>query len=153
LGDLCGLFYGIYGAHGDEILHVTATKGENGDYTKLKGLKITGDPNVPAQKVSFLIDLKQRLNELPHDPRPIILTTKEGAMYIADLADLMSRVVVVFRGTGCINIDPAIWDPEYRPLVYIAYVNSGVVACMLILGNDSVSYRHGIELKRMPNFF
>ncbi|XP_046558884.1 F-box only protein 31-like [Haliotis rubra] len=48
-----GLFKGNYGGHGIEIIQLSYSDTEN----KAEGKKITGDPNVPANKVSLYIDL------------------------------------------------------------------------------------------------
>ena len=58
-----GLFKGDYGPHGVELIHVqvpaTGIKG-------LKGIKVTGDPNVPFDKIAFEVDDERCLN-MPTD--------------------------------------------------------------------------------------
>ena len=58
-----GLFKGDYGPHGVELIHVqlpaTGIKG-------LKGIKVTGDPNVPFDKITFEVDEERCLN-MPKD--------------------------------------------------------------------------------------
>ena len=59
-----GLFTGDYGGHGTEIIHLQLG-GHGGTY--LRGVKITGDPNVPAGEVTFEVT----------DPRCLDLTRQE----------------------------------------------------------------------------
>ncbi|GMI30554.1 hypothetical protein TeGR_g9343 [Tetraparma gracilis] len=47
-GGHLGLYAGCYGPHGDELVHVAAGAGGG-----LLGRKVTGDPNVPAGKLTF----------------------------------------------------------------------------------------------------
>ncbi|XP_076338039.1 F-box only protein 31-like [Tachypleus tridentatus] len=48
-----GIFKGTYGAHGVELIMLSYEE----HLGKAKAVKITGDPNVPAGKVSFQVDL------------------------------------------------------------------------------------------------
>lgn len=54
-----GLFKGSYGAHGLELIMLRFEETEKDGYIqiKAKGEKITGDPNVPANQVSFHANL------------------------------------------------------------------------------------------------
>ena len=54
-----GLFKGEYGGHGNEIIAVSYV--ESDGHSKLQGLKITGDPNVPMDKVTFSADLNKSI--------------------------------------------------------------------------------------------
>eukprot|EP00092_Neocalanus_flemingeri_P001842 GFUD01001963.1.p1 GENE.GFUD01001963.1~~GFUD01001963.1.p1 ORF type:complete len:429 (+),score=77.61 GFUD01001963.1:49-1335(+) len=54
-----GLFKGDYGPHGVELIHLQVPEvGIKG----LKGLKVTGDPNVPFDKITFEVDEDRCLN-------------------------------------------------------------------------------------------
>jgi len=58
-----GLFKGDYGPHGVELIHLQVPdSGVNG----LTGLKVTGDPNVPFDKISFRVTESKCLN-ISHD--------------------------------------------------------------------------------------
>ena len=46
-----GMYLGTFGPHGPEVLRVARTMIENEEW--VQGTKLTGDPNVPAGKVSF----------------------------------------------------------------------------------------------------
>ncbi|XP_041453897.1 F-box only protein 31-like [Lytechinus variegatus] len=48
-----GIFKGTYGGHGIELIYVTY------DGNRIKGIKISGDPNVPATKVSLEVHLDE----------------------------------------------------------------------------------------------
>ena len=54
-----GLFKGDYGPHGVELIHLQVP--ETG-FKGLKGLKVTGDPNVPFDKITFEVDEDRCLN-------------------------------------------------------------------------------------------
>ena len=55
-----GLFKSIYGPHGLELVLL---QGPEGGYIKeTTGVKVTGDPNVPFDEISFKIDHDQCLN-------------------------------------------------------------------------------------------
>jgi len=53
--DPCGVFFANYGAHGTEFVSISETEDEHGVHW-YEGLKITGDPNVPAGEVSFRVE-------------------------------------------------------------------------------------------------
>ncbi|XP_064611112.1 F-box only protein 31-like [Liolophura sinensis] len=55
-----GLYKGNYGSHGIELILLTY----QGQFQEVHGMKITGDPNVPASEISITADLR----------RPMILT-------------------------------------------------------------------------------
>merc|ERR1719186_930085 len=51
-----GLFKGTYGPHGVELIHLEMTHpGMRG----ARGVKVTGDPNVPFSQASFIVDYDQ----------------------------------------------------------------------------------------------
>jgi len=51
-----GLFKGTYSAHGNEIINLSFIFAEGGGMKGVEGIKICGDPNVPAPEVSFVIE-------------------------------------------------------------------------------------------------
>lgn len=51
-----GLFKGTYGAHGIELINLSFVSSDEGGMKGVKGIKICGDPNVPASEVSFEIE-------------------------------------------------------------------------------------------------
>ena len=54
-----GVFKGTYSSHGIEMIKVSYV--ESDGVSKLEGLKLTGDPNVPFNKVSFYADLTKSI--------------------------------------------------------------------------------------------
>lgn len=146
---LCGFFVGTYGGHGHEILYVTAHD-TNRDKIQLRGLKVTGDKNVPAGEVSFIIDLERTSHPLnPHDMRPIIISNAMG-MFFANMEQRLSDAVITCEGRGCINRIPGIWNPEHVPLTFMAYRGGPGSQCAfsLVFEDQSEAYRHGIDFAR-----
>eukprot|EP00667_Euglena_gracilis_P012522 EG_transcript_12858 len=47
-GPILGVYEGVFGPHGLELIHVSLAEGG-----QLQGLKVTGDPNVPAGELCF----------------------------------------------------------------------------------------------------
>jgi len=58
-----GLFKGDYGPHGVELVHLQVPENR---IIGLKGTKVTGDPNVPFDKITFEVDEDRCLN-IPED--------------------------------------------------------------------------------------
>ena len=56
---LGGLFKGDYGPHGVELIHLQAP---HSGIKGLKGIKVTGDPNVPFNKITFEVENDRCLN-------------------------------------------------------------------------------------------
>lgn len=52
LNDIQGVYYGIYGPHGYELVNVTVHRDVSSP-SLLEGLKVVGDPNVPAGELTF----------------------------------------------------------------------------------------------------
>mmetsp|Transcript_116092 Transcript_116092/g.227739 ORF Transcript_116092/g.227739 Transcript_116092/m.227739 type:complete len:279 (+) Transcript_116092:3-839(+) len=90
-----GLFTALYGPHGVEILYLSlketlATATEDCKLL-LEGLKVTGDENMPAGKISFEIDLSQGMDiqsVLEADRRPVF--TQESSL---DFSEVHSPMV------------------------------------------------------------
>jgi hypothetical protein len=83
---------------------------------QLIGLKVTGDPNIPAGNVSFVIDLTNELDPqqaVATSTRPVISFGFDGAVNIVDMAEEVNRIHRWFRGFGQINHVPSNWDPQW----------------------------------------
>lgn len=117
------LWVGTYGPHGDEVLSLRMVRleeeeGEDGRVV-CEGLKIVGDPNVPAGKWSFRVDLnrpRDMAEAIASDPRPIYTITGGGPIQhvLLDLEEEMhaGRLHGIFPGHGQINRVPLSWNPE-----------------------------------------
>lgn len=100
---LVGLWMGVYGPHGAEIIHVTQT--DNGIF----GTKVLGDPNVPCGEVSFRANLCFETSDVPVELQQIV--------------DLQMRnnvrpfyIVKMFEGYGRIaglNFQDPLWVPGH----------------------------------------
>ncbi|GMH35156.1 hypothetical protein BSKO_03024 [Bryopsis sp. KO-2023] len=82
-----GLYLGAFGPHGPELLLVRRTRcGE--DVDMVEGLKLTGDPNVPAGEVSFRVNVgrKHRLDSREKYPEELgIIARFPGEGRVADV--------------------------------------------------------------------
>lgn len=64
--ELAGLWSGVYGPHGLEILNIHYT-----DEGKIVATKVLGDPNVPCGKVTFTASLESENSEPPPDQQQL----------------------------------------------------------------------------------
>lgn len=133
-----GLFAARYGSHGSEILHLSLhsrddvrglSTDKNIDFgdIQLQGLKVTGDPNVPANQLSFCISMQSLLDinsAFSQDNRPIIIFPPDRQNPIViSLQQRLPMVQLWARGYGQINRDPNVWV-RYCPhfvLILIIY--------------------------------
>ena len=144
---LSGFFIGTYGGHGHEILYVTIHE-KNQCKLQLQGLKITGDKNVPAGEISFIVDLEPSPHHLNNqDTRPVIVSDTMG-MFFANMEQRMSDALMICKGRGCINRFPGIWNPEYVPLVFIVYRQESQCVFSLVFEDINQNYRHGIDFSK-----
>lgn len=160
---IVGLFVARYGSHGLELLHVSLIENDErilegvdmqqqteqkGPFYVLNGLKITGDPNVPAAQLSFTVDVthpKNFYSWILSDTRPIILFTENGIVDVTVMIDRQNNIQAAYRGKGQINREPATWDPEWVDLTLIVYNNSCSArgASFSIVWDDvGETYRH-----------
>ncbi|CAM6129346.1 unnamed protein product [Calypogeia fissa] len=63
--ELTGLWTGLYGPHGWEILNVSYTEDD-----VIVGTKVIGDPNVPSGEISFTGNMGRMAIDFPHLVRP-----------------------------------------------------------------------------------
>lgn len=114
--------------HGDAMVidPVYNARSSNDDQSAarfLYGIKVTGDVNVPASKVSFAVDLGKRcdpIEELEADSRPVILFLPAGPV-MANLANRGNQIAFWCKGRGRINRTPGRWVPESVDVDFIAY--------------------------------
>ena len=70
-----GVFVAEYGSHGLEMIH----------FRDGQGVKITGDPNVPYNEVTFRVTSKDRVDfplEIQSDMDELIKATKDFTQYL-----------------------------------------------------------------------
>lgn len=160
---IIGLFVARYGSHGLELLHVSLIENDErisdgvdaqqhteqkGPFYVLNGLKVTGDPNVPAAQLSFTVDVthpKNFYSWILSDSRPIILFTENGVVDATVMIDRQNNIQAAYRGKGQINREPDIWDPEWVDMTLVVYHNSSSArgASFSIVWDDvGETYRH-----------
>ena len=177
-----GLFVAPYGAHGLEILHISLQKSEkevNMDSTTmgthnqnergsfggsfgnfgnfmLQGLKISGDPNVPAGELSFCVDMSNIIDPRAAylaDQRPVVTFPIDSASpEIFSLEERLDCMLFWARGYGQINRNPPVWDPEWVGCSYILY-NSPLknnARFSIIWDDESDFFRHAIDFVHLP---
>jgi hypothetical protein len=136
LDHVLGMAYSAYGSHGQEILQISlqdrsissfaiqdrpADVSEEGlplrfGELQLIGLKVTGDPNIPAGNVSFVIDLTNELDPqqaVADSMRPVVSFSSNGTVNIINMTEEVNRIQRWFRGFGQINHVPSNWDPKW----------------------------------------
>jgi hypothetical protein len=165
-----GLFTARYGSHGSEILHLSLhsrgdvrglRSGNNFDFgdIQLQGLKITGDPNVPSNQLSFCINIQSLLDinaAFNQDNRPIIIFPPDRQNPIViSLQQRLPMVQLWARGYGQINRDPNVWAPEWVRCAFILYkqplCGEAHRAMFSILWDDEHDYfRHAMDFRPLP---
>ena len=166
LNGCLGLMHSFYGSHGSEILHISihdrsvsslALK-DNGDIhfgnIQLMGMKVTGDPNVPAGNFSFVVNLDQShspVDELHADNRLVI--SFEGALgaHIVDMDQEVLRICHWYRGFGQINRNPFQWNPEWVGCNLLVYFVSEPTDYQfsILWDDDDSDYRHVMHFRRL----
>ena len=164
LSNLLGLVTAHYGPHGPEILHLSIESpcsqersvfGEPVELCqrwRLRGLKVTGDPNVPNGNLTFTVDLTEMVSisdAVERDRRPLIFSNSIGTNRVEHIHMAVHRVAAWYRGHGQINSVPGEWDPDWVPCSVLVYNEprelSGAVGILLWDDFDSF-FRHSMEL-------
>jgi len=163
LSALAGLAIGEYGPHGAEILHLSiqAPGAQTGNEFaepagllpcwRLRGLKVTGDRNVPNGQVSFCVDLSSSIDiaeAMQRETRPLVFQSAGGAYRQVFISSAASRVAGWYRGKGQINKYPDRWSPEWVDCSFMVYHKpcnfSGATG--VLIWDD---YHHGSEIRSM----
>jgi hypothetical protein len=155
---ITGLFTAPYGSHGNELLHISLTENEariseeNSDvneepYYVVDGLKVTGDPNVPAAQLSFTVDVtdsREFYSWIVEDRRPIIFFSNNGVVDATLMSERQSNIRAAYRGKGQINRLPNVWDPEWVDLTLVIYNDSSSNGATFSIVWDDIGepYRH-----------
>ncbi|CAM9560024.1 unnamed protein product, partial [Phaeothamnion confervicola] len=138
---LAGIWMAAYGGHGMQIvqtsMRVASPAGASaataaaadvdsplaGGGPRLWGVKVVGDPNVPAGRCSFVVNLARAYHpdeELMQDPRLVVSFPTSGAV-VADLAARRASIDTWYKGLGQINRLPGVWKPEWVEIDFIVY--------------------------------
>jgi hypothetical protein len=155
-----------------EIVHVSihrcedstacpSSSGTDFGSIQLQGLKITGDPNVPANKLSFCINLTDRVNVneiFLEDDRPVVIFPSTGPIVI-DLESRIPHMGIWARGYGQINRNPPIWQPEWVSCAIITYrqpLSENQTQFTILWKDEGSFYRHAmdfhaVQLDHLPN--
>ena len=162
VSSITGLFVACYGSHGLELLHISLTENDervlegpdnfNADlresFSVINGLKVTGDPNVPAAQLSFTVDvthLKDFYSWIIADTRPVIVFSENGITDVTLMTERQSNIRAAYRGKGQINRIPDSWDPEWVDLTLVIYHNSSVAngsSFSIVWDDVGEAYRH-----------
>lgn len=136
---ICGLYYGMYGSHGLELCsvalyedagrlpHLLATQiplGFAADAPLLVATKVTGDPNVPVGKITWIASLRQDIPLPPYDGAPAFGFRPAGS-YNIDIASRRSRARAHLPARFQINRNPGVWEPEWQEASLLVYNAEG----------------------------
>ncbi|KAI7846062.1 hypothetical protein COHA_000428 [Chlorella ohadii] len=163
---VAGVRTGSYGPHGLEVLQLAASSSEADAPPgcpirgpRLQGLKLLGDPNVPALKYSFVADATScRLGPYSRDTddpfapgpglaRPCLAFYQHGTV----LVDVEARPVVArFRAVGQINMVPGQWQPEWVPATVLVYGPPLDGVLTVIFEDEGEPFRHAIDFEELP---
>lgn len=121
-----GLYSGLYGSHGLELLWVDYVIDQSTGEIYMTGKKLIGDVNVPATKESFrsrLTSLSLQMGPIQigraGDFRPIFSFGGESISEVRlEDRDVQAAMLESF---GTINRRPGTWNPERIPVVVILY--------------------------------
>lgn len=172
--DCVGLFTSRYGSHGNEILHLSLHTPDDStfirfpnnnnstpslDSLQLQGLKITGDKNVPAGNLSFVIDLSS-IGDIQStflsDPRPIIMfPSNYQSPILTNWNNRINKIELLARGYGQINRIQGKWQPEWVICGFVLYKNplseQQKIVFSIIWDDEIDTYRHAMDFTIVPH--
>lgn len=159
--DSClGYFCAVYGSHGTEVLHISIHTSQSSHYVEndqfgeiqLQGLKLTGDPNVPAGNLSFCVNVADTCDidlEIQRDRRPLVLFDALGNVALMEIRSRRASIKSWTKGFGQINRDPSNWAPEWVGCNLIVYDQIENGAAFIIMWDDeSEAFRHAMEFQQ-----
>lgn len=120
-------------------------------YPHLFGVKVTGDANVPAGKVSFAVDMEKVCDidqELEADSRPVVLFVPGGAV-MANLSNRRASMSMWRKARGQINRTPGRWCPEWVDVDFVAYEPGARCQFSVVFKQPSVAVRVLIDFERV----
>jgi hypothetical protein len=115
---------------------------------------LTGDPNVPADKMSFLANISASIP--PQDmqqERMIVVFHHRAEPELVTLADRIQHVAAIYRGKGQINRDPN--NPLYELvdlslLVYTRPLHSNGAVFSIIWDDEGQLFQHMMDFLPAP---
>ena len=125
-------------------------KNEQLPIPRLEGLKVVGDANVPASKLSFVVDSSQQFaaaERLAMDHRLVVAFPPEGAV-IADLGLRRDNIAAWYRGMGQINRIQGVWEPDWVGIDFLVY-KSGPVGFSVLWDEQGEVIRHIIDFVKL----
>ena len=134
---LSGLYIGVYGPHGYELLHVRWQAQEAGEaalpsYLAGPGLllatKVTGDPNVPCGQLTFAARASPP-DAAFADDRPAYTVEVLGRRQVEGRAVVLGvrrrAATCELRAAMQINVEPGTWAPSWLPASVLVYGPGG----------------------------
>jgi|APGre2960657444_1045066.scaffolds.fasta_scaffold03023_5 hypothetical protein len=176
---LQGIFTAPYGSHGNEYIQLRLAlehEAVSGGQTlpaklapasaRLEALKLTGDENVPAGRLTFVCDVASACE--PNSPlcsalwnatRPVYSfesTLVNGAPVQLNMDARRGATVTVFcRCYGQINVDTAVWAPQWVAATLLVYRAGQVSAAArhlqapvtfsVVWTDEGLPYRHAMD--------
>jgi hypothetical protein len=119
----------------------------------------SGDPNVPANHLSFVVNLGRAyhpLETLRLDNRPVVLFPHNRGPVILSFEDRINSIVAWYRGKGQINRFPSAPDFQWVGINFIIYREPlpGTGTQFTVLWDDQEeTYRHAIDYWSLPAVF
>jgi Cyclin D1 binding domain len=118
----------------------------------IEGLKIIGDPNVPAGQLSFRVDVTELSDFhawISADARPIVHIDEHGTHQITWIALRQQDIVAAYRGKGQINIVPGRWQPEWVDITFIIYRTGSTNGAFSVIWDDvGEQFRHMMDFRQ-----
>jgi hypothetical protein len=164
-----GMFTSTYSSHGIEILHLSLQSSVRERFLfpgfadfgtiALVGLKITGDRNVPAGQVSFIIDIMNRNHSYspPEIPTLVYPGNSKAKGRIIDWEKRKAFLHFSSLGYGQINRIPFEWNPEWVKCEFIVYkepIESDEAVFTMIWRDDEViGMHHALDFSLLPNHY
>lgn len=163
-----GLYAARYGSHGTEILHLSLHSSADvsslppvGDINfgdlQIHGLKITGDPNVPANQLSFCINARSLVDAnvaFLQDSRPIIVFPPDQHNPImVSWQQRLPSMKLWARGYGQINRNPPVWSPEWVRCGFILYrapLEENGAVFSILWDDETDFFRHAMDFRAVP---
>lgn len=150
-----GFYESLYSSHGNELIYVYVYAQESNDNLniEIRGLKVIGDPNVPAARHSFVVNLTDsplRITQVTRDPRPCVSFQFPTGMSLVSLVDREYQIECAFAGKGQINREPGIWEPEFLDISFVVYkphsnINGQTNFRFAVIWGDGEHFRHILD--------